>query len=649
MPATELLLRLGAWALASAFVLAASYLVHRQLRSSRSALNVVGFLGLSIFTITLMLMIMGLAGLLTATAVALASGVGLGVLLGLPATRRDLKRAQVDLLSFSESLSLLWADLPRWLRWLTAAFVAISVLRFAFLIWALPPFVWDSLTYHLTNVAHWVQAGRIELFDTPMVRIYTPANYELLAAWFAVFLHHDVVIEAAGIPGYLLAVAAVYASARTLDASREASWLAALAYAATPALLIATTGTKNDPHMAGYYLALLAFGLDIARRGRRDRSGGLLGSLVMSALFLFLAVGTKAYIAHILPGLLLIMLAAGWQEGGIGWIAARLRAAKSEWRRTTGNRRALLLLILVAGLFVGGYWNSRNWLLTGNPFYPYGVQVEGERMAQGPHNDILLDLERAQANFASLAHKFGDHQAPIRPDLVDVTGWGWFVYVLGIPVSLWALLRERRSWPLAAGFSLSLALIFFSIRPSPWNLRYILWFPAVFALMFAFWWDRLPTRSALLRWGFGLLFASAIGLNLAATLNYNRVSPEEFDTVVATSVWQRGSARSGLTVPRHYANALQMAPADQVLGYNVHGNGFIYPLFRPDFSQQLAYVPMSPTTDCREVADRMQDAGTRYLFMAPEHTDDQVIARANECGEMGDHILERVEGFYVIP
>jgi hypothetical protein len=31
-------------------------------------------------------------------------------------------------------------------------------LRFVFLIWALPPFVWDSLTYHLTNVAHWIPA-----------------------------------------------------------------------------------------------------------------------------------------------------------------------------------------------------------------------------------------------------------------------------------------------------------------------------------------------------------------------------------------------------------------------------------------------------------------------------------------------------------
>lgn len=270
-------------------------------------------------------------------------------------------------------------------------------------------------------------------------------------------------------------------------------------------------------------------------------------------------------------------------------------------------------------------------------------------MAQGPHNDIFLNLDRAQANFASLVEKFGDHKAPVRPDLVDVTRWGWFVYGLGLPVAAWALLRERSSWGLIFGFGSSLGLIFRSIRPSPWNLRYILWFPALFGLLFALWFDRFPDRSRWLRWGFAGLFTAALGLNVSTTLNYNRVSPQQFGEALAASVWQRSSAAYGLTVPEHYADALEIVPREAVLGYNVHGNGFICPVYRADFSQRLAHIPFRPETSCREIADRMRDAGTRYLFVGPEHTEDHTLARANECSEAGEHILERSQGLYVIP
>lgn len=67
-------------------------------------------------------------------------------------------------------------------RWITILAVVFGVARFAFLMAALPPFIWDSRTYHLTNVAPWTQTGGIEVFETSVVGIYTPTNYELLAS-----------------------------------------------------------------------------------------------------------------------------------------------------------------------------------------------------------------------------------------------------------------------------------------------------------------------------------------------------------------------------------------------------------------------------------------------------------------------------------
>ncbi len=647
MTTASLMLGLAAWLIASAFVLAIAYLIHRRVRTDRPALNAIGFLGLSVLLVTFFLLAVGLAGGLRASNLAGISGLGLAALIGLPGTRRELGRARVDAEGFATHLRRWWRSLPTWLQWLTALALLVSALRFAFLIWALPPFVWDSLTYHLTNVAHWVQTGRIELFETSMERIYTPANYEVLAAWFAVFLHHDAFIEAAGLPAYVMAVLAVYAASRSLGASRPSSWMAGMAYGSMPALLIAVTGTKNDPHMAGYYLALLAFGLDFALR---EASGRIrVRQATVAALLLLLAVGTKAYIAHILPGLVLIALVAGWPKRGAGQTLGEVRSGwQALWAARRGQR-ALLLGLLAVGLFVGGYWNVRNWVLTGNPFYPYGVKVEGAQVAEGPHNDIFLNLDRAQENFASLADKFGDHRAPIRPDLVGVTGWGWFAYGLGMPLTLWALFVRPRSRVLTGGFALSLFLIFLSIRPSPWNLRYVLWFPALFALPFANWMDRQTDSRHIVRVAFIVLFVFTLGMNFSTTLNYNKVAPEEFGQLLRVPLWQRGSAVYGLNTPENYSDVVRYVPPDETLGYNVHGNGFIYPLYRPDFSQDLEFIRLSPDTPCAEIAARMRHKGTRYLFVAPEHTDDLKIARLGECAIAGEHLLERGRDLYVLP
>lgn len=648
MTTPRLILGLSAWLVATLFVLAAAYLVHRRLRSDRPALNALGLLGLSVLAITFFLLSAGLAGGLRADYLAGISALGLAVMAVVPGTRRELGQAREDSSAFVTHVRRWWGSLPVWLQWFTVLALVVSTLRFAFLIWALPPFVWDSLTYHLTNVAHWVQTGRIELFETSMIRIYTPANYEVLAAWFAVFLHHDAFIEAAGLPAYLMAVLSVYAVARGLGASRRASWMGALAYGSTPALLIATTGTKNDPHMAGYYLALLAFAVEWAvRREGADRN--LPGQLATAGVFLLLAVGTKAYIAHILPGLVAAVLIVGWQEHGPSIWPRRLGQAWRELRASSRLFQGVLVVTLAVGAFVGGYWNVRNWVLTGNPFYPYGVKVEGAQLATGPHNDIFLNLDRAEENFANLMDKFGDHKAPIRPDLVEVTGWGWFVYGLGLPLTLWGLLARAKMRGLAAGFALSLFLIFLSIRPSPWNLRYILWFPAIFAFPFVEWMDRLDAGPLPVRLGFVSIFIFAVAMNVSTTVNYNRVTPTEFARTLQESVWRRHSAVYGLNTPENYEDPVRFVPEDELLGYNVHPNGFIYPLYRANYSQRLTYVPFTPNTTCAEVAARMRARGTRYLFVAPEHTDDFQIARLRECANEGEHLLERGRELYVLP
>jgi len=648
MSAFELAARLAAWMVAAGFIFLLAYVTLRRLRSGRTALDGVIYILLVVFLTSLFTLLAGLAGLLRPAPLAAIAAGGLGILMVAPGARSSLREIPGGLRYFLHSCKALWNDLPRWLRLLSALGIGLSVARFAFLIWALPPFVWDSLTYHLTNVAHWIQAGRIELFETPVERIYSPANYELLATWFSVFLHHDVVVEAAGLPAYLIGLASVYCIGRSLGASRSAAWIGVLAYGTTPALLIATTGTKNDPHVAGYFLAALALAIDLSGGRLSDPAQNSLGEMLSIALALLLAAGTKAYIAHLLPGLALIAALYLPRGRSLKLWRGHLAASARQWRALSVSTRAGLGALLCAGLLLGGYWNVRNWILTGNPFYPYGVIVEGSQVIQGPESYYHLGLDRLAENLANFAFKFGDKQAPIRPDLPNTTGWGWFVYGIGLPVALWGLLRRRRIRVLCAGFLISLLVIMLSNRPSPWNMRYVVWFPALFCLVFAVFWDELPTGTRLARGAMSALYVLALSLNFATTLNYDKISAEEFRSMLQLPALRRDAALFEDNMPAPYAKAVEFVPNDALLGYNVHNNGFVYPLYRSDFSQRIIYVPFSPQASCEGIAGSMRERGTRYLLVAPEHTQDENIARLRECAGAGTVIRERAQGLYVL-
>ena len=640
---------LPSWAISAVFVSVAAYVAYQPLRAHRPALDAAGYMFTWIFVTTLYVLLPGLAGLLSPVPLAGIAVAGLAVLAAVPATRKLLLSLPEEIGRAADTFRAWWSGLPTWLRWFTAGFMMFSAIRFAFLIVVLPPFVWDSLTYHLTNVAHWTQAGRIELFDAPVIRIYTPANYETLATWFTVFLHHDLVVEAAGLPAYLLALLAVYALARELGASCASSWLASLTYVSMPALLLATTGTKNDPHMAAYFLTCLAIIAGLLNCASAGENPNPLGQLLLLAVVVLYAFGTKAYMLHLSVAVAAFGLLGAFWQGGMAVWWRRLRTAWEAIASLRMGSKIILIAIFAAGLFLGGYWNVRNWVLTGNPFYPYGVAVGSTSVLPEGDRTARLNLDRLQGNFQSLVQKLGDANQPISPDLPNTTGWGWFAYGIGLPTLLWGLIRRRHVRWLTITFGLGLVMIFLSDRPSPWNLRYIIWFPALFSLAFAEWVDFARQADFGFFRAAMILMIVTVGLNFAMTLNYGILSPDQFQQMLERSVWDRQSATLKVNMPAEYENAIVYVPKDALLGYDVSSNGFIYPLYRADFSQRIVYVPFEASDSCEMIVKKMTLRGTRYLFVAPEHTPDAKIALLQKCSETPNSGLrQRARGLYVI-
>src|SRR3990172_1859261 len=148
MPTYELMARLAAWMVAAAFIFLLAYAALRRLRSGRTALDCVIYILLAVLLTSLFTLLAGLAGLLRPPPLPAIAAIGLGVLLVAPGGRSSLREIPRGQGPFLRAWSTLWNELPGWLRVLTVLGIGLSVARFAFLIWALPPFVSDSLTYH---------------------------------------------------------------------------------------------------------------------------------------------------------------------------------------------------------------------------------------------------------------------------------------------------------------------------------------------------------------------------------------------------------------------------------------------------------------------------------------------------------------------
>ncbi len=643
--ATSMLSGVICWILNFTFILVIAYLVSHQMRSGRLILDLTIYVFLWVFFVTLLLLIAGLAGLLAPLPLGLFSLIGLVTLLAVPSTRKALLFVKYDLKQLRSVVRVWWGELPVWVRIVAIGFLVVTVIRMVFLIWALPPFVWDSLTYHLTRVAQWIQDQRISVFDTPIERIYTPANYEVFAAWFTIFIHHDVVVEAAGLPAYLLAGLSVYAIARSLEISGWASLLGAIAYLSTPALLLAVTGTKNDPMMTALYLMAAALIIDLSSRRAAILRSGYAGMLLSLVLVLLLAVGTKPYIMHLSVGLLVIGGGFLLQDKRSGhWYRDKWKSIVSFFSSSI-NIRIMVVILLISGLFLGSYWYLRNWSLTGNPFYPYGISIGDTPLA--PREGVVpVDLENLWRNLKLFAEKFGDKQNRILPDLPNTTGWGWVVYGMGLPALAWGVIRNRRIRILTVGFSISFLVI--SNRASPWNMRYVVWFPALLCLALAAVFDWFPDELKATKQGLSFLFVVCLTLNLVMTFTYNLIPITTFDEMLSKPVWERDAALLDIYMPDEYFSAIEIVGSEERLGYNVHANGFVYPLYRSDYSQDLVYVPFSPVDSCDDIANEMRARGTRYLMVAPEHTEDEKILLLQRCAIAGDVIRERGINLYVI-
>jgi hypothetical protein len=272
------------------------------------------------------------------------------------------------------------------------------------------PMDFDSLSYHIPLVNHWLQTG--SLYTTACARWANPGNNELLALWMVAPFSGDFLISLNNLPTVVLFACASVGFAKQLALPRPLAHLAGLAFVGNHVVLRQLVDTENDVAVAACFFAALGYTFKSIRcRG--------VAPLLLGALSLGILAGIKYYAV----GYAALVLAV-W----VLWTARR-----EGWRVSLG-----VLLAGVAGvLALGGYWYLRNLCATGSPLFPRELFKHPDMLAQ-----IYPDV--AHTSF------FGNN----RPELLNLylkaiwrmTGPCQLIGFILVPVSLaWLLGTAARS------------------------------------------------------------------------------------------------------------------------------------------------------------------------------------------------------------
>jgi hypothetical protein len=529
--------------LANGGALLASSWILRRIGTGRAAPDLVLLLTLRYTLIAVSVLVAGLGGFLTPA--------GLGFPLAL---------AFVVLLALGEHRRLPVRRIPR-LGPLLAGGFAFVVARMLLQVWCFAPYVGDALSYHLPKVAEWVQQGRISSVTGADLRSTFPAGFELLEIWWTVFLHHDVLIEMAGVEFWLLGAAAVHALARWTGLSARSSAFAALIYGLTPTFAFQATACLNDGAVAALVLStcvLIAFRL----------------SPFLWVWIAALGTGVKPTYLFALPGFAVL-----------AWLC---RSAPS----LPGPRR-ILLAVAAAGLAVGGFWYARNLALHGNPLYPM-ASADGRHLNQqvGPRLGSLLENLRRIADDHLL-----DSQAPYGPMTKYASGWGPVPFAAGLLAALWVVRFDRGTRILALSIIVSTLCILALVVPDSWFMRFILFFPALTAVALA----RFSASFRPAWWVAGF----ALALQFLGTFVPDDFGIDQVSEIVREPWRERGL---GPLVPGE--------PDDARVACLVPGGRKEYLLYRPDFSRRVEYLREH---DLGRIESAMESQGLRVLYAPSNH------------------------------
>jgi hypothetical protein len=328
------------------------------------------------------------------------------------------------------------AHLPR----AVLPFVAVVIIVAAFTLLIVPtlsPF-YDQLHYHLAFPYQWLRAGRIVTFPRNAYS-FLPAVMGVLYAYALAALGPWAAQAVHWWAGALAAVTAGGIAGRL--GGPRAGWVGAAVFAATPAVVQASTWAAADLGAAAFAVAGWLMILVAADDGEVARRGAW-----------WLGVGAMAG------------MAAGAKVLALGTVAAPLLVGVLLLGRTAGGRTVRRLLLVGAGCVLAfAPWAVRNVVATGNPIYPFGARLaaavtgaanqEEEVLARG-----IAAPERTTLDLPALATL-----ATFKP--LGEAGSVGPVYLALLPLAAWVAWRDRRRFVRVLAVAVVVGVLAWGVAP----------------------------------------------------------------------------------------------------------------------------------------------------------------------------------------
>lgn len=180
-----------------------------------------------------------------------------------------------------------------------AAVVVAAFVYQAFIAIGTPPDNWDSMTYHLSRAAGWLQRHGVEYLPahTERQNAFQP-NAEMLILWTFSFLSRDTFAAVPQLLSEAVLLLSVFGIGRRLGLSRPAALFPALLGATLTEVALQSVTTQNDLVAAALVLACACLALGRTRL-----------ELALAGVALGLALGTKLTAVFALPVLVGLVLA----------------------------------------------------------------------------------------------------------------------------------------------------------------------------------------------------------------------------------------------------------------------------------------------------------------------------------------------------
>jgi len=297
-----------------------------------------------------------------------------------------------------------------------------------------PPMGFDSIYYHLTLAAHAIQNHNFSItFFPPYFDMfaYFPENGEMFSLWMMLWCGGDFLLPYINIPFLLLLAASIYALARRGGLGRASGLALTSMLLTTPVIFMIVTEAYVELPFWAFFVSALLFGILSVER--------------QSTVLFMLAVGLASLMAGTktlgIPIFVLLLL-----------FIISFDALHNRKHSARGILKKLGISML-GFLLLGSVFYIRNWIVTGNPLFPYPIHIFGVQVFRGEQGLDRLLFRTSLLPFLGFLWDIGRLQDALIGQVGTVrSGWGLgpsgvsalFLGVTLGPLAFIDLLRKRK-------------------------------------------------------------------------------------------------------------------------------------------------------------------------------------------------------------